>query len=92
MPDDVTCRVGITSANMMADSFGHKEKTVKLCRNSCCNGVIWCKKVTKMVLYVLIHIYVPFYLEKTTVTSVGVMATQIMDVAGQLCGNTSADT
>ena len=28
MPDDMTCRVWTTSANMSADSFGHKEKNV----------------------------------------------------------------
>ena len=34
MPDDVTCRVGATSADMSADSFGHKEDVAssKTCR------------------------------------------------------------
>ncbi len=38
-----------------------KKKTAKLRRNSCGSGVIWCKKVTKMVSYALIHVYVPFF-------------------------------
>ena len=35
MPDDVTCRVGATSADMSADSFGHKEDVAssKTCRH-----------------------------------------------------------
>ncbi len=41
MPDDMTCHVKIMSGIMSADSFGHKEKTAKLCKIDS-NGMIWC--------------------------------------------------
>ena len=40
------------------------KKNSKACRKLLSNGMIWYKKVTKMVLYVLIHVYVPFFLKK----------------------------
>ncbi len=61
MPDDVKCHVGMTSANMLADSFGHQEKTATLWRNFHGNGVIWCEKVKNMVLYMLIHVCEQFF-------------------------------
>ncbi len=88
-----TCRHDIIQdfANMLTDSFGHKEKTPKLCRKLRSDGMIWCEKVTKMVPYALIHVYVPFFIKKTTAVSIRVMEPWVVDVAGQSCNDMSAN-
>ncbi len=71
-----TCRQDISQdfANMLADSFRHKEKTTKLCRKLCRYGAIWCKNVTNMPSNALIHAYIPLFSKKTTIISIGVLA------------------
>ncbi len=88
MPDDTTCRVGTTCWQILLDIKKKRKalltiapKWCDLVRESRKNGIVYDNSRIRTI-----------FSENTAVTSVGVMAGRVVDMAGQSCGNTSADT
>ena len=72
MPNDMTCPVCKTSANMLVDSFGHTEKIQSITEHHTVIAEFCVTKLQNGIVYTNININT-FFLKRMIVISVGVM-------------------